>query len=290
MQDPVQRKWLMQPGGIVERFRQLQGKVTGVEFAERAGMRPAKLSKLRLGQQLPTEDDVRDLVRAGGGDAETERELLDMLAEADRHRTSFERAFKRGGQEEHQRTYNELVEQADRIRMLERSFVPSVLQTRDYATAVLAGSKDLHNAPDDVIAAVDARLERQRYLYDGKRPFEFVLDETVLTRVIGSAAIMHAQVERILAAMDLSHVRIGILPVYGTFHDVVRNSFELYGQVAVAETYADDDPLSDEKRAKYERVMDDIWQDAATDDDARDLIRKAIAHHSSAAKKTRRGK
>jgi hypothetical protein len=279
----------MQPGGIVERLRQLQGSELGTEFAPRAGMRPAKLSKLRLGQQLPTEDDIRSWVRAGGGSEDDEKELLAMLADADRHRTSFERALK-GGQEEHQHSYTKLVEQADRVRMLERSFVPSVLQTRDYAIAVLTGSKELHHASDDVIAAVDARLERQRYLYDGKRPFEFVLDETVLTRVIGSSAIMRAQVERILAAMDLSHVEIGILPVYGAFHDVVRNSFELYGQVAVAETYADDDPLSDEKRAKYERVMDEIWQDAATGDDARALIRKAITHHSQTVKKTRRGR
>lgn len=287
MEDPILKAWLLQPGGLVERLRQLQGRVKGVEFAQRTGMLPSKISKLRLGQQTPTEDDIRVWVAAAGADAEVEQELLSILEDAEQNTGSFARALKQG-QTAHQRTYNDLVEQADVIRMIERSFVPSVMQTRDYATAVLTGSAKLHKTADDVAEAVDARLERRRFLYDQKYRFEMVLDETVLTRRIAPPEVMYEQVARILEYMDLPNLRIGILPVDGDFHDVVRNSFELYGRIGVVETYYDDATMDLEQWQAHTSAMDDIWQDAVEGDEARKLVRAAMAAHTRAMKKPRR--
>lgn len=288
MQDRIQRQWLLQPGGIVERLKQLQGETKGVEFAARAGMRPPKLTKLRHGNQLPTEDDIRGIVAAAGAGPDVERELLDILSEAERNTTSFVRSLARG-QEAHQLTYNELVEQADVVRMLERSFVPSVMQTRSYATAVLTASKKLHKTVDDVAAAVDARMQRQKFLFDDKYQFEFVIDETVLTRRVAPPEVMYAQVERILEFMDRPNLKLGILPVYGDYHDVVRNSFELYGEVGVVETYYDDPLMEPEEWAKHAAVMSDIWQDAVTGETARQLIRNAMDYHARGMKQRRGG-
>lgn len=281
MQDPKQQQWLLEPGGIASRLRQLQGKTSGVDFAQRSGLKTSKISKLRLGQQLPTEEDIKTWVSAAGGSKADERELVALLGEAEQHHSSFERRLKRG-QAAHQRDYNELVEQSDVVRMLERSFMPRLLQTFDYAKAVMLGSRNLHKTADDVDAAAKARLECQRFMYDGKRRFEFVIDETVLTREVAPAAAMFAQTRYLLGAIDLGNVRIGILPVYGKFHDFVRNSFELYGDVGVVETYYNDDPQSTEQWIKYDEVMRDIWQDASEGDAARDLISKAMEHHAKA--------
>lgn len=289
MQDPVQRRWLLQPGGLVERLRQLQGKTKGVEFAGRAQMSPAKLSKLRLAQQLPTEDDIRAWIRAAEAGADVEAELLGILEDADRNTSSFARAL-RDGQEAHQRTYNDLVEQAGVIRMLERSFVPSIMQTRDYAAAVLTASRKRHKAADDVEKAVDARMERQKYLYDDDYRFELLIDETALTRSIAPPEVMYAQADRILGAMDRPNVRIGILPTHGFFHDVLRNSFELYGKVGIVETYYDDTEMDLEERQVHEDAMQEVWQDAVEGDEARQIIRSAMRYHAQGMKKSRRGK
>ena len=280
MQDPKQQQWLLEPGGIASRLRELQGSTPGIDFAERAGMRPSKVSKLRLGQQLPSPDDIRHWVAAAGGDRATERALITMLAQAPANHSSFERRLKHG-QARRQRNYNELVEQADVIRMFERSFVPRLLQTADYAHAVLLASAKTHKVVDDVGAAVTARLECQRFLYDGKRRFEFILDEAVLTREVGSASVMHDQVDRLLSAIGLSNVRLGIVPIYGKPHDVIRNSFELYGRIGIVENYYNDDPQTDDQWTKYDKVMGDLWQDAAEGDAARSLIVKAIGHHAA---------
>ncbi|AEV86865.1 putative DNA-binding protein [Actinoplanes sp. SE50] len=284
MQDRELKKWLLQPGGVVERLRQLQStgttKTSNNDLAARAGWIPSKVSKLRLGQQTPTADDIRSWVAATGGSEQDEHELLVMLADAERHTTSFQKALKKG-QAAHQQTYNELVEQADVVRMIERSFVPSVMQTREYATAVLTGSMKLHKTADDVAEAVAARMQRRKFLLDEKYRFEFIIDETVLTRRVAPPEVMYSQVDRILEYMDLPNVRLGILPVYGTFHDVVRNSFELYGKIGVVETYYDDDELDADGWTAHANAMRDVWQDAVEGDEARKLLRAAMKYHAS---------
>lgn len=284
MEDEIHRRWLLQPGGMVERLRQLQGSTRGVDFAERSGIITSKVSKLRNGTQMPTEDDIRTWVSAAGAEDEVAQELIGMLHSG--QASNFAQSLQ-GGQAPHQHTYNELVEQSDVVRMIERSFVPSVMQTREYATAVLAASMKLHKAKDDVAAAVDARLERRRFLFDAKYRFEFVLDETVLTRRVASAEVMYSQLDRILEYMDLPNVRLGILPVYGDYHDVLRNSFEIYGKIGVVETYYNDVTMEFEEWAAHVSAMRDIWQDAVEGDEARELIRDAMGRHSKAMKQRR---
>lgn len=284
MEDPIQRRWLLEPGGLVERLRQLQGAAKGVDFAMRAGMLPSKVSKLRRGQQMPTEEDVRAWVAAAGAGADIEKQLLRMLSEG--RANNFARSLK-DGQTAHQHTYNELVEQSDVVRMIERSFVPSVMQTREYATAVLTASMKLHKTANDFAEAVETRLERRRFLFDDRYRFEFVLDETVLTRQVAPPEVMYTQLDRILEYMDLPNVRLGVLPVHGTYHDVVRNSFELYGRVGVVETYSNDDTMELEAWAVHVSAMRDIWQDAVEDDEARELIRNAMDYHAKGMRRRR---
>lgn len=280
MQDPKQQQWLLEPGGIASRLRQLQGKTSGVDFAERTGMRTSKISKLRRGQQLPSEEDIRTWVAAAGASNDVADELIRKLDQADQYHSSYAQRLK-NGQQELQADYNELVEQSDVVRMLERSFIPRLLQTFDYARAIMVGSKNLHKAGDDVDAAANVRLECQTCLTDGEHRFEFVVDEAVLTRNVATPAIMHAQMQRLLEALYLPDVRIGILPTHGDYHDAIRNSFELYGKVGMVENYYASDPLDDDRLEKYEQVMQDIWQDAVEGERARSLIVNAMDYYES---------
>jgi len=267
----------------------MQGRTSGVVFGERAGMRPSKVSKLRLGQQLPKEKDIRDWVAAAGESDAVADELIAELADAEMHTSSFERRL-RQGQEDFQRDYNELVKQADTIKMIERSFIPRVLQTFDYAKAILFETKNQHNAADDVDASVAVRLECQAYLYDGKRQFEFLIDEAVLTRDVANPQVMHDQMVQLLAVLNRKNVRLGILPIYGKYHDALRNSFVLYGDVAFVETSWGDDPQTDEQWARFNDVMAETWQDAREGQEARRLITNAMEHHAAEAKAEAAGK
>ena len=57
------------------------------------------------------------------------------------------------------------------------------------------------------------RIARQQRLFSEHPPrFEAVVDESVLHRVVGSPAIMRAQLERLLELSDLPHVTLRVIP------------------------------------------------------------------------------
>lgn len=81
------------------------------------------------------------------------------------------------------------------------SLVPGMLQTPEYSRAVL--KSDLEIRPEEVTdRLVEARLTRQERLSDGGLTVWAVLDESVLTRIIGDTAIMRGQLERLLDVGD----------------------------------------------------------------------------------------
>lgn len=287
MQDPKQQQWLLEPGGIASRLRELQGKTPGVVFAERTGLRTTKISKLRLGQQLPTEDDILKWVAAAGAADSAAHELIAQLQDAESHHSSFQRKLRRG-QARHQGDYNKLVEQARSVRMFERSFIPRLLQTFDYAEERLKKSAERHKGADDTAKSAATRLECQRFLYDGAHRFQFIIDEAVLTR--GTPEIMIEQMDRLLQATEMPSVRLGLIPVHGAPVNDLLNSFELYGRLCVVETYYNDDAQTDDAWHKYDETMRKLWQDAVEGAAARKLIENAKAYHAGQTRQPRKRK
>ncbi|MEU7164297.1 helix-turn-helix transcriptional regulator [Streptomyces morookaense] len=91
-------------------------------------------------------------------------------------------------------------------------FVPGLLQTAAYARAVFLGGFPF--APDSEIEKrVAARLERQRILQDPTTPLLWVvLDENVLRRKIGGAAVMHEQLMRVASVAHERRMGVQVLP------------------------------------------------------------------------------
>jgi transcriptional regulator with XRE-family HTH domain len=100
--------------------------------------------------------------------------------------------------------------QAHTLRYWSPLLVPGLLQTADYAGRLFlaAGSSD-----DQAAELTGARLARQAILERPDPPqVVFVLDETVLRRMIGSAVIMADQLEHLAAVGELMNVSIHVLP------------------------------------------------------------------------------
>ncbi|MFI1972517.1 transcriptional regulator [Streptomyces cinnamoneus] len=116
--------------------------------------------------------------------------------------------------------------EANLIRAYEPHYVPGLLQTEDYARAVLRAG--MPHAPEaDVERAVAVRRQRQALLTRDRAPLLWVvMDETVLRRPIGGPEVMRAQLDRLVEATDLPHVRLQLMPfaagphpaMYGPFH------------------------------------------------------------------------
>ncbi|MFI7707048.1 helix-turn-helix domain-containing protein [Nonomuraea sp. NPDC049480] len=99
---------------------------------------------------------------------------------------------------------------AEAIRTWEPLVVPGLLQTEDYARAVLSG--DVGATSEQVEEHVIARMERQSILRRPKPPLLWiVIDEAVLHRPIGSPAVMSAQLARLIEAAQAPRITIQVL-------------------------------------------------------------------------------
>lgn len=117
---------------------------------------------------------------------------------------------------------------ADTIRSFEVGLVPGLLQTRDYARAILA---DVYGEHWDVFdRRWEARLGRQR-LHQRPRPpaMAFVIDEAVVRRVVGSPAAMRGQLEQLIAWGTLPHVDLRVLPFGAGAHHGLPGPFTVLG-------------------------------------------------------------
>ncbi len=109
-------------------------------------------------------------------------------------------------------TYVGLEGAASLLRAYEVQFVHGLLQTEEYARAVVRrGMKSASDA--DVERRVALRLERQKYLVAENAPeFHVVLDEAALRRPYGDRAVMRGQLQHLIEVSERPNVRLQVVP------------------------------------------------------------------------------
>jgi transposase-like protein len=94
---------------------------------------------------------------------------------------------------------------------IEIEWVPSLVQTGDYARAV---AKSIDLPAEQIEPWVESRLARQFTLTRDKPPqLDMVVDEAVFRKVVGDRQIMARQLRAILEACDRDNVELRVLPV-----------------------------------------------------------------------------
>lgn len=191
-------------GGLLRTLRTERG-WTVDQVAGRLQVSSSKVSRLETGQRGVTETDIHTLCDLYGVDAE-HRQRLTELARAGRRRARWP---PRGLP---YYTYIELEAEAVAISDYGLGILPGLLQTSDYARAVVHAAVPRW-VPEVVTQRVEARMARQQLLFSEHPPhFEAVVDESVLHRVVGSPAVMRAQLERLLLLADLPSVTLRVIP------------------------------------------------------------------------------
>jgi transcriptional regulator with XRE-family HTH domain len=124
-------------------------------------------------------------------------------------------------------TYLGLESAAVSIRSFEVQFVPGLFQTEDYARAVTRlGYQSA--ADDEIDRRVALRLRRQDLLTRPEPPQIWaVMDEAVLRRPHGGAAVMRAQLRCLLEAAELPHVSFQIVPFTRGGHAGAGGAFSI---------------------------------------------------------------
>jgi hypothetical protein len=159
--------------------------------------------------------------------------------------------------------------------------VPALLQTPDYARAVIAAVR-----PDLPASELDRRVElrlRRQELLDQERPpvLRVLLDDALLRRPVGGPGVMAAQRRRLLADADRPAVTIQVLEVAAGAHAGMDGPFTIFGFQAPAErdvvaldSAADALYLEGpEDVARYRRVFELLLPAARSPGDSAAIIR-----------------
>ncbi|MFJ4832832.1 Scr1 family TA system antitoxin-like transcriptional regulator [Streptomyces sp. NPDC088747] len=118
-------------------------------------------------------------------------------------------------------------ERAVSIREYGAHLVPGLLQTEEYARAVLSVGLSLQGE-EHLEERVSARLGRQDRLTAADRPALWVvLDEAVLRRPVGGWAVMRGQLAHVLATASDRHITVQVLPFEQGEHDVMGGSLTI---------------------------------------------------------------
>jgi transcriptional regulator with XRE-family HTH domain len=108
--------------------------------------------------------------------------------------------------------------EAESLRNYESLFVPGLLQTEDYARAVIRGVVPTISS-EDVQRRVEVRMQRQ-IVFQRPTPMRLwaVMDEAAIRREVGGPSVMRAQLERLLQAAASPHIKLQVVPFAAGAH------------------------------------------------------------------------
>ena len=211
-------------GAQLRRLRESRG-VTRESAGWEIRSSESKISRMELGRVGFKERDVADLLTLYGVTAEQERAALLKLAR-DANNPGW---WHRYGDvlPSWFQSYLGLEAAAALIRSYEVQFVPGLLQTREYARAVvLLGHGQA--GPAEIDRRVDLRMRRQELLRRPRPPRLWaVVDEAALRRPIGGPKVMRGQLQAMLEATRTPNVRLQVIPFAAGGHAAAGGAFTI---------------------------------------------------------------
>jgi transcriptional regulator with XRE-family HTH domain len=211
-------------GAQLRRLREARNLTSG-QAAEAIRATHSKISRLERGRSAARQRDVADLLSLYGVTDETEREQMLALAR---------QASAPGWWQQYSdilprwlELYVGLERAASIIRTYEMQFVHGLMQTEDYARAVILISH-AHAPAEEIDRRVSLRMQRQRLLTQPGAPELWaVLDEAALRRPPAGPAVMRAQLEHLLRLTDLPNVTLQIVPFHVGPHAAAGGPFTI---------------------------------------------------------------
>ncbi|WP_017624782.1 helix-turn-helix domain-containing protein [Nocardiopsis chromatogenes] len=255
-------------------LREAQGK-TAEQVTDDLGWSRGKLTHIERNQwKRPNIRDIQDLLDVYDVSDEEKREALITLAKQARQRgwwASFGDALGAG-------TFVGLEAEARSIRTYEALVIPGLLQTEEYARAVIRGGGI--SDEDDISRRVQARMLRKQVLASADAPLYWaIIDEAALHKITPPLA---GQLHHLL---DVQRPNLGVqvLPDSAGPHAALTGSFVMmdFPEPDPSVVYIDtgSDELYLEKPVhleRYEVLWRHIQASALSIDASRDLITRRL--------------
>jgi transcriptional regulator with XRE-family HTH domain len=262
----------------LRRLREAAG-LTREQVAEETGINPATLYRheTATSSSRPQRRTMIALLNVYGVTDQQRADLLALSREADvqgwlrPHHAELP---------EHYTAYIGFEAEARSVRNYESLFIPGLLQTEDYARAVIRGNLPMVSQTE-IDQRVQARIERQGVLTK-QNPLQLwaVLDEAALHRQVGGPDVMRRQLRRILEALHEPQVTVQVIPYSVGAHAGMPGSFVLMDfpdpadpEIIYIDSMAGDLFLEAEAEVRrYTLVFDNLRAVALSPDDSASLI------------------
>jgi hypothetical protein len=245
-------------------------------LAVNIGCHFTKISRIENGSQALSEDNIKAWCQAcnAGG------QIPDLIATARTIESMYVewRRQTRAGMKRLMLTPVPLYEQTTLFRIYEHSVIPGLFQTAEYSAAILTYFIDFLDAPNDLDAALQVRMERQKIIYSGNRRFIVILEENALRVRIGSPDTMAGQLDRLLATISLPRVSLGIIPQAALRRTFTQVGFWIYDNTMVGvETPTAKLEITQPREIRlYAGMFEHLRQSAVHGAQARALLTRAI--------------
>lgn len=203
---PAARRRIL--GAQLRHLREAAG-ISQNDAAEAIRASASKICRMELGKVRIKLTDVRDLLELYGVEQGARQYLGELCGEANEHGwwNSYSDSIPSWF-----RLYVGLEEAASVIVAYEVQFVPGLLQTAEYAAAIMSQGRPAM-ITEAARRRVALRMRRQRLL-EGPNPPRvwIVIDEAVLRRLIGGQAVMRAQIEHLMMMAQQPHITLQVVP------------------------------------------------------------------------------
>ncbi|QIS23784.1 helix-turn-helix domain-containing protein [Nocardia terpenica] len=260
------------------RLRELRkdARMDGAQFSAAAGWHRSKTSRIELGKQTPSENDLEVWCRVCDAVLALP-DLVASLRNVEAQWTEWKR-IAASGHARRQRRHVEIENRARLQRVYAPIVLPGLLQTENYARAVLRQCIRFLGTPDDLDAAVTARMQRREVLHKPRHRFILLADEAALYTTVGNDQVMAEQLRYLLdTAFDIPRLTFGVLPLTAEF-TYLTTSFDLFDNrmVLIETTSAELTVVTATELELYEKLWKSLHRQAAYGEAARNLITTAL--------------
>ena len=203
----------------LRRLREARG-ITARQAATSIRASESKISRIELGRNAIREIDVLDLLTLYGVDPDEREQLLSLAEQA--NRPGWWHQYNDILPEWFQ-AYVGMEEAARSIRVYEPQFIPGLLQTEDYAGAVLTlGDLGVEDAERHVVL----RKERQRRFRGGKLRLWVIVDEAALRRPVAGVDVQLEQLRYLREQSGTPSLTLQVVP-YGVGGHAAPGGFSI---------------------------------------------------------------
>lgn len=279
MPKPIATVRLRRLAAEVRRLREAED-LSQEDVCERTGMTRSTLYRIENGQRRPQRRTLIQLLDLYGVDEPQRGELLTLLKDSGQR--GWMQRFK--GLPEQYSTYISFEAEAQALRHYESQLIPGLLQTEDYARAVIRGVLP-QATPEEVADRIVVRMERQSHL-TREHPLQLwaIMDEAALRRTVGDPKIMKAQLHRLKDVAELPYVTLQVIPFGTGAHPGMMGAFMIIDfpdpsdpSVVCIENGAGNLFLEDSAEIRrYDLMYDHLQAIALSPDETRRLLNRII--------------